>query len=83
MERYQLNKTTATITRMDYRLVDVLNSDQLEINDLIGLGGEVVRVLSIETTKDGFALEIENEFSEKETVEVLDDEQFELFVLDL
>lgn len=74
---------TATITRMDYRFVDVLNSDQLEVGDLIGLGGEVVRIISIETTKDGFDLTIENEFSEKETIEILDDEQFELFVLDL
>jgi hypothetical protein len=74
---------TATITRMDYRLVDVLNADQLEVNDLIGLGGEVVRIISIDTTKDGFDLLIENEFSEKETIEISDDEQFELFVLDL
>ena len=71
---------TATITSMDYRLVDVLNSDQLEINDLIGLGDEVVKILNIETIKDGFALTYENEFGEKDVVECGDNEKFELFI---
>jgi hypothetical protein len=38
---------------MDYRMVDVLNADQLEVNDLIGVADEI-----------------------------LDDEQFELFILE-
>jgi len=72
---------TATIIAMDYRLADILNSDQLEVNDLIGLGDEVVKILFITPTKNGFELEIENEFGEKDTVEIADDEQFELYVL--
>ena len=71
---------TATITSMDYRLVDVLNSDQLEVNDLIGLGDEVVKIINIETIKNGFALTYENEFGEKDIVECGDEEQFELFI---
>ena len=67
---------------MDYRLVDVLNSDQLEINDLIGLGDEVVKINSIATIKDGFSLEIENEFGEKDIIEIGDEEQFELFIFE-
>ena len=67
---------------MDYRMVDVLNSDQLEVGDLIGLGEEVVKVLSIESIRYGFVLTIENEFGEKETIDALDDEQFELFILE-
>ncbi len=67
---------------MDYRLVDVLNADQLEEGDLIGFADEIVKVISIDTTKDGFSLEIENEFGEKDVVEILDDEQFELFILE-
>ena len=68
---------------MDYRLVDVLNSDQLEVNDLIGLGNEIVKIISISPLKNGFALTIENDFSEKDVVEISDDEQFELFILDV
>ena len=68
---------------MDYRLVDVLNSDQLEVNDLIGLGNEIVKIISIAPLKNGFALTVENDFNEKDIVEISDDLQFELFVLDL
>ena len=67
---------------MDYRMVDVLNSDQLEVGDLIGVGGEVVKIISIESIRYGFVLTIENEFGEKETIDALDDEQFELFILE-
>ena len=67
---------------MDYRMVDVLNSDQLEINDLIGLGDEVVKINSIATIKDGYSLEIENEFGERDIIEIGDSEQFELFILE-
>ena len=71
-----------TMLTMDYRLVDVLYSNQLEVNDLIGLGDEVVKILSIESTKEGFTLLVENNFAEKEVVEIFDDEQFELFILE-
>jgi len=65
----------------DYRFVDVLNADQLEVGDLIGLGiVGIVKIISIDSTKDGFSLVIENEFSEKENVEILDNEKFELFI---
>ena len=67
---------------MDYRLVDVLNADQLEVGDLIGLETDVVKIISIETTKLGFVLTIENDFSEKDLIEISDDEQFELFILE-
>ncbi len=65
----------------DYRFVDILNADQLEAGDLIGLGiAGVVRIISIDSTLNGFSLVIENEFSEKEDVEILDNEKFELFI---
>ena len=73
---------TDTIISMDYRLVDVLNAYQLEVNDLIGLGEDVVKVIEIVSTKNGFDLHYENEFGEKETIEISDDEQFELFILE-
>ena len=67
---------------MDYRLVDVLNADQLEVGDLIGLQNEIVEILEIAPLKNGFVLTIKNDFDEKEIVEILDDEQFELFILE-
>ena len=67
---------------MDYRLVDVLNADQLEVNDLIGLGDEVVKIIAIAPTKFWFELTYENEFGEKDVVECNDDEQFELFIFE-
>ena len=63
-------------------MVDILNSDQLEVGDLIGVGEEVVKIISIASTEDGFNLSIENEFGEREVIEILDDEQFELFILE-
>ena len=73
---------SATLTSMDYRFVDILNADQLEVGDLIGLGiAGIVKIISITPMKDGFSLIIENEFNEKEDVEIFDDEKFELFIL--
>ena len=71
-----------TLTSMDYRFVDILNANQLEVGDLIGLGiAGIVKIISITPMKDGFSLIIENEFNEKEDVEIIDDEKFELFIL--
>jgi hypothetical protein len=73
---------TATITIMDYRLIDVLNSDQLEVDDLIGLGDEIVKIISIAPLHDGFSIVFENEFGEKEIAEISDNDKFELYFLD-
>jgi hypothetical protein len=72
---------SATLKAMDYRFVDILNADQLEVGDLIGLGiVGIVKIISIAPTRDGFSLVIENEFNEKEDVEIFDNEKFELFI---
>jgi len=72
-----------TLTSMDYRFVDILNADQLEVGDLIGLGIiGIVEIISIDSIKDGFSLIVLNEFGEKEDVEISDDEKFELFILE-
>jgi hypothetical protein len=73
---------SATINAMDYRLVDVLNVDQLEVDDLIGIDDEVVRVVFIDSLKDGYILTFEDEFGEKDFIEVSDDEQFDLYILE-
>jgi hypothetical protein len=67
---------------MDYRMVDVLNADQLEVNDLIGIADEIVKIISIAPLSDGFSLVIENEFGEKDLINIFDSDQFELFILE-
>ena len=66
---------------MDYRLVDTLNADQLEPGDLIGIAEGVVKIISITSIKYGFALIFEDEYGEKDVLEIFDHEKFELYVL--
>ena len=68
---------------MDYLLVDTLNADQLEPNDLIGLGDDVVKIISISPIRFGFVITYENEFGEKDLAEILDEERFDLYLLNL
>jgi len=63
-------------------MVDVLNSDQLEVDDLIDLNGEIVKVISLSPLRYGFALTYENEFGEKDIIDILDDETFDLYILE-
>lgn len=73
---------SATIIDMeeDYRFVDVLNADQLEVGDLIGIATEVVKIISISPLHYGYSLMIENNFGEKDIVEISEDDRFELFL---
>lgn len=71
-----------TITIMDYRIVDTLNADQLEVGDLIGLADEIVEVVNIVSTKEGYALTFKDEFGEKDIIEIDDNEKFDLYILD-
>ena len=73
---------SATMLNMDYRLIDILNANQLEPDDLIGIGDEVVKLISIQELDEGFFAVIENEFGETEEIQIADDEQFELYLLD-
>lgn len=65
---------------MDYRVVDILNANQLEVDDLIGLGDEMVRIIAIHELENGYALTVENDFGERDAIEVNDNEQFELYM---
>jgi len=57
---------------MDYRFVDILNADQLEVGDLIGLGiVGIVKIISIAPTKDGFLLVIEMSLMKKKMFKFL------------
>ena len=70
-----------TIQIVDYVKVDVLTSGQLEIDDCILIGDEVVSIVDIVSLPDGYTLEVVNDFGEREIIEVGEYEQFDLMML--
>ncbi len=73
---------SATIKTMDYMKVDLLTSGQLEVDDLILVGDEVVSIVNIISLPDGYTLEIINDFGEREIIEVEEYQQFYLMMLE-
>ena len=71
----------ATIMNMDYVKVDILTSGQLEVDDLIMVNNEVVSIVEIVSLRDGYTLEIINDFGEREVIEVGEYDQFNLIML--
>jgi ribosome maturation factor RimP len=70
-----------TIQIVDYVKVDVLTSGQLEIDDCILIGNEVVSIVDIVSLPDGYTLEVVNDFGERDIIEVGEYEQFDLMIL--
>jgi len=70
-----------TIQIVDYVKVDVLTSGQLEIDDNILIADEVVSIVDIVSLRDGYTLEIVNDFGEREIIEVGEFDQFDLMML--
>ena len=66
---------------MEYVKVDILTSGQLEVDDLIQVGDEVVSVVEIISLPDGYTIEIINDFGEREVIEVGEYQQFDLIML--
>ncbi len=72
---------SATIKSMEYAFVDVLNVDQLMVDDLVEIEGDIVQIIAISSLPNGFAIGYQNDFGEKELVEVDDYAQFNLYVM--
>ena len=70
-----------TITIMDYVKVDVLTAGQLMVDDCIQIGNEVVSITEIVSLRDGYTLEVMNDFGERDTIEVGEYDQFDLMML--
>jgi ribosome maturation factor RimP len=66
---------------VDYVKVDILNAGQLEVNDCILIGDEVVSIVDIVSLPDGYTLEVINDFGERDIIEVGEYEQFDLMIL--
>lgn len=67
---------------MQYRFIDYLNADQLIADDLVEINDEVVRVVNVVSLPEGYAVTIENDYLEKDIVEIKDTDTFKLFVYD-
>ena len=70
-----------TIQIVDYVKVDILTSGQLEIDDNILIADEVVSIVDIVSLRDGYTLEIVNDFGEREIIQVGEFDQFDLMML--
>ena len=70
-----------TIQIVDYVKADVLTSGQLMIDDCILIGDEVVSIAEIVSLRDGYTLEVVNDFGERDIIEVGEYNQFDLMVL--
>ena len=70
-----------TIQIVDYVKVDMLTSGQLEIDDCILIGDEVVSIVEIVSLRDGYTLEVVNDFGERDIIEVGEYDQFDLMML--
>ena len=71
-----------TIQIMDYVKVDVLTSGQLLVDDCILIGDEVVTIAEIIPLRDGYTLEVVNDFGERDIIEVGEYDQFDLMMLE-
>lgn len=66
------NKMSATMISMELVHADNLTPDQLMLGDLIKVGDDIVEVIFIESdsTGDNYSIQTENEFGEKEVIEL-------------
>ncbi len=64
----------------DFRIVDILNADQLEVGDLIGVDDEIVKVIAISPLHYGFNIAIENNFGEHDFIDISEDDTFNLYI---
>ena len=71
----------ATMLSMDDPvLVDVFTASELMPDDLIEIDGEVCEVVTIDSTKDGYAIAYIDPYGEHEVIEVSDDTKFNFYV---
>ena len=65
---------------MDFKKVDTLNVDQLEIDDFISVNGEIVQVVAITPLSDGYAIMYLDNYDETDLIEVDDYATFNWYV---
>ncbi len=71
----------ATMLNMEFKKVDVLNVDQLEIGDYISIQDEIVQVTGITPLPNGYAIMFLDSYDEEDLIEVDDYATFKWYVL--
>ena len=69
-----------TMISMEFKKVDVLNVDQLEVDDYISVNGDIVQVVSITPLPDGYAIMYLDNYDETDLIEVDDYATFNWYV---
>ena len=75
------NKMGATMLNMEFKKVDVLNVDQIEIDDFIYVNDEIVQVTGITPLPNGYAIMFLDSYDEEDMIEVDDYASFKWYVL--
>ena len=70
----------ATMINMDFKKVDVLNVDQLEIDDYISVNGDIVQITGITPLSDGYAIMYLDDYDESDLIEVDDYATFSWYI---
>ena len=66
---------------MEFKKVDVLNVDQIEVDDYISIQDEIVQVTGITPLPNGYAIMFLDSYDEENLIEVDDYATFKWYVL--
>jgi hypothetical protein len=69
-----------TMINMEFKKVDVLNVDQLEVDDYISVNGDIVQITGITPLSDGYAIMYLDNYDETDLIEVDDYATFNWYV---
>ena len=69
-----------TMINMEFKKVDVLNVDQLEIDDYISVNGDIVQITGITPLSDGYAIMYLDDYDETDLIEVDDYATFSWYI---
>jgi hypothetical protein len=69
-----------TMINMEFKKVDVLNVDQLEVDDYISVNGDIVQITGITPLSDGYAIMYLDDYDESDLIEVDDYATFNWYV---
>lgn len=73
-------KMTDTMINMEFKKVDVLNVDQLEVDDYIEVNGDIVQVVAITPLSNGYAIMFLDNYDEQDLIEVDDYATFNWYI---
>jgi len=72
----------ATMMNMELKKIDILKPSMMMVGDFIRYNDEVVEILSLESDPDQYFwyAEYQNEFGEKDTAQLVDNEYYDWYV---